>query len=164
MKLTSVVSARALGQVISGMRWLSRRTGDPTVTWEAWAKGEAAPVPVGSGFVVVRLPGDLGADAVAELAATVPQLLGPVLVNHSAVEVFLPIAPAVWLGPDAELIDGRNASERAIKCPPAGREADRRRWQVLPRALPGTDPVLTDPYRLAAALDQARARRCPAGA
>ncbi|MGW7579761.1 hypothetical protein ACWGKU_04795 [Kitasatospora sp. NPDC054768] len=140
------------------MRWLSRRTADPAATWEAWAKGTAVPVPVGTGFVVVRLPRGLGADAFADLAGTVPHLLGPVLASASAVEFFLPIAPAVWLGRGAELIDGRNASERAVKCPPAGREADQRRWLFPPRALSGADLVLTDPYCLAIALDRARTR------
>ncbi|WP_316521171.1 hypothetical protein [Kitasatospora brasiliensis] len=118
------------------MRWFSRRTADPAATWATWARGEAAPIPVGTGFVVVRLPGDLGADVFTDLSSAVAELLGPVLANHSTVEVFLPIAPALWLGPDAELIDGRNASERTIKCPPVGREAERRRWLSPPRRCP----------------------------
>ncbi|MFF0409682.1 hypothetical protein ACFYUY_04510 [Kitasatospora sp. NPDC004745] len=151
-----IVQAKLTTQVIAGMRWLGRQTADPTATWEAWARGRPVPVSVGRDFVVVRLLGELGRAAVAELAADAPDLVGPVLVNDSVVEVFLPPTPAVWPGPGAELVDGRGASRATVKCPPPGREAERRRWLFPPRALPGSPAALTDPYRLVEAAAVAR--------
>ncbi|MFD4394335.1 hypothetical protein [Kitasatospora sp. NPDC058478] len=153
-----IVQAKLTNQVVAGMQWLSSHTDTPVAAWEAWARGHAVPIPVGRDFVVVRLPGGLGQAAVAQLAANTPDLVGPVLVNHSAVEVFLPTTPAVWQGPGAELVVGHGASTRMIKCPPPGREADRRKWLFPPRALPGRIAALTDPHRLAEAIALARRR------
>ncbi|MFI9157515.1 hypothetical protein [Kitasatospora aureofaciens] len=156
--MTTIVSTALTRQVVGGMRWLGAYTRAPDATWRAWSKGRAVPVPAGRGFAVVRLPEPLGRAAVRALLGSAPSLVGPALVNHSqdVVEILVPIAPAVWQGPDAELIDGSRISTRMVKVPPPGRRADGRDWLCPPRALPGCSAVLTDPYRLAGAVDVAR--------
>ncbi|MFJ4184149.1 hypothetical protein [Kitasatospora sp. NPDC089509] len=145
-------------QVVEGMRWIGAQTSDPDATRRAWARGRAVPVPAGRAFAVVRLPEPLGRAAVRALLDSDHSLVGPALVNHTedVVEIFVPITPAVWQGPNAELIDGSRASSRMIKIPPPSRRADGREWLCPPRALPGCSAVLTDPYRLAEVVAVAR--------
>ncbi|MFJ2805819.1 hypothetical protein [Kitasatospora sp. NPDC087271] len=120
MTTAAIVPTTLIRQVIEGMRWLGGHTRDPEATWRVWAEGRAVPIPVGNGFVVVRLPEALGRAAVRALAGNAPSLVGPVLVNRSkgVVEALVPTAPAVWQGPGAELLDGSRLEMRMVKCPP----------------------------------------------
>ncbi|MBD0692466.1 hypothetical protein [Streptomyces sp. CBMA123] len=160
MTAATIVPTTLMRQVIEGMRWLGGHTRDPEATWRVWAEGRAVPIPIGDGFAVVRLPEALGQAAVRALAGGTPSLVGPVLADHSAgvIEVLVPLAPAVWQGTGAELIDGSRLERQMVKCPPPSRRADGRDWLYLPRALPGRPAVLTDPYRLSEAVSIARSQ------
>nr|BEK65729.1 hypothetical protein KPHV_29560 [Kitasatospora purpeofusca] len=158
-------SAAVPAQQVAGMRWLAAGTRHPEATWRTWARGDAALVPAGITFAVIRAPEPVGRAAFSELRQHGLGLIGPVLANHSlrVIEFFVPIIPSVWMGEDAVRLDGGRESTRMVKCPPLTRRAGGRDWLHPPRALPGQPVVLTDPHRLAAALALSRSRLRRAG-
>ncbi|MFJ7279810.1 hypothetical protein [Kitasatospora sp. NPDC098663] len=145
---------------------MAAQTRDPDKALARWQAGRTVAVPVGGAFVVVRVLDDrLGRTAFHALHEEAPDLLGPVISNRAlrAVEFLTAVRPPVWMGSSTVLLDGTRTSTREVQCPPLDQLASGRQWLNTPRAVTGSELVLTSPLRLGRALGIARDRLVQAG-